>query len=55
VNQSTTESTTAIEAPCANCAGSGYYASALTNWDGIRCDQCSGTGRVSVTTDLIAA
>ena len=23
---------------CSNCAGSGYYASALTNWDGVRCE-----------------
>lgn len=47
---------TTPDAPCTNCAGSGYYASALTNWDGIRCDECDGTGRtVAPADDLIAA
>ncbi len=42
-------------AVCQKCYGSGYYADALTNWDGIRCDQCSGTGRVAVPAMSLAA
>lgn len=26
----------------------GIYASPLTNWDGMRCDRCDGTGWVAV-------
>ena len=33
---------------CPNCSGSGWHASALTNWDGVRCDDCGGTGRLPV-------
>lgn len=34
--------------PCANCAASGYESSALTNWDGVTCRDCNGTGRVEI-------
>lgn len=33
---------------CPNCAASGWHASALTNWDAVRCDDCGGTGRLPV-------
>jgi hypothetical protein len=33
---------------CANCAASGWFASALTNWEASPCDECGGTGRVPV-------
>ncbi len=29
---------------CIWCHGSGIYASPLTNWDGVPCDRCNGTG-----------
>ena len=29
---------------CPFCDGTGRYASALTNWDGVPCDRCNGTG-----------
>lgn len=41
----------AQDVPCVNCAGSGFYASLMTGWDGIRCDPCSGTGRISASVD----
>jgi DnaJ-class molecular chaperone len=30
--------------PCPYCHGTGVYASPLTNWDGVDCDKCQGTG-----------
>ena len=35
------------ERTCFYCAGTGIYASPMTNWDGVRCDRCNGTGQAS--------
>lgn len=40
-----------MENGCWNCAGSGWFASALTNWDAVRCEDCKGTGVIAGAED----